>query len=494
MKTRIIISFGILLALFASFVRWDEWRTVRHMERHLTARAEILTDDLWYLNVEEAGIKLDRIIRSEELLKATITHRNGEKFIERQIDHLHFGPFEDQLWQWGLIGPHEVSIGIQHGGELLGHLHVVWFDHTLTTHIYLLFLATFLAAIIWYHFQLRNNYHRLRETSLALEATDRELRLAHEELETRIKERTTELTKAYEDLLHEIHTRRKTEDDLRKAKDAAEAANRAKDEFLANMSHEIRTPLHAIIGFSSLLYDSQLDDHQRKWSEIVKRRGEDLLAIINDILDLAKIEADHLELATQLFPLRELVSGVCDSFSFQIKSSQMRFSWEIEAAVPDSLIGDPLRLKQILTNLLSNSFKFTEEGEVRLSVAYASRSAKADSVQDTANKTPSLSKRSTQTTSSHDVGTVQPPPPPETIWLLFTILDTGIGIPPEKHDIIFEPFTQVDGSSTRKYGGTGLGLAICKRLVSKMRGKIWVESAPGKGSIFRFTAAFDRSV
>ncbi len=455
MRKRTIFIFGVLLALFALIVRWNTGTTISSMERHLTAQAEQLSDDMWFLDPESTQRKLEHIIRTEELSEAEMLHRNKALFCSAKNTDLHLSQLAESLWHQGLLPINEAYITILRQGETIGYLHAQWPDHNLISHLYLLVLFSFIAAIAWFYVQLRDKHHLLTQTTTALKESEQQLREAHDKLEARIVERTAELQKAYEDLLHEINVRRKTEADLRNAKDAAEAANRAKDEFLANMSHEIRTPLHAIIGFASLLSDSRLDDRQRDWSAIIKERGDNLLSIINDILDLSKIEAEHLNLDVQPFSIRDLLSGICDSFAFQNKPKQISIGHKISIDVPDTVTGDPIRVKQILVNLISNAIKFTEAGEVLISVG---REAAAPAG--------------------------KPVTAPQ---LLFSVKDTGIGIPADMHDTIFRPFTQIDGSTTRKYGGTGLGLAICKRLVDLMGGRIWVESELGKGSDFKFT-------
>jgi signal transduction histidine kinase/CheY-like chemotaxis protein len=238
------------------------------------------------------------------------------------------------------------------------------------------------------------------------------------------------------------------------ARDKAMEASRAKSEFLANMSHEIRTPMNGIIGMTELALDTPLTQAQREYLSTVKSSAVSLLVILNDILDFSKIESRKLELERVPFPIREVLSHAVKPLGVKADQKGLELLIDIAPNVPDGLIGDPVRLQQVVANLVNNAIKFTEVGQVLLEVHEERRAG-----------------RLTQ--------------------LHFQVKDTGIGIPPEKHSLIFEPFSQADGSTTRKFGGTGLGLTISSTLVKLMGGRIWVESTPGQGSIFHFTAGFD---
>jgi signal transduction histidine kinase/CheY-like chemotaxis protein len=300
--------------------------------------------------------------------------------------------------------------------------------------------------------KLQQSHERLQQNVLELENTRDELRKVNENLDRQIQDKTSELTSMVQVLNAEVQQRKNIEDDLRKAKETAEAANQAKGEFLANMSHEIRTPMNAVIGMTQMVLETSLNAVQRDYIKEANTAAQFLLGILNNILDLSKVESGKLTLERTAFDLKEEIETLQSMLSLSAREKSLELEFIIDSKIPRILVGDPLRLKQVLTNLIGNAIKFTSRGRIAVKISMIEQYIDSQRAR-----------------------------------IYFEVIDSGIGLTEEQQSALFQKFSQADTSITRRFGGTGLGLAISKKLVERMGGTIGVKSRPGEGSSFYFS-------
>ena len=364
-------------------------------------------------------------------VQVLLTYENGESIQEATKEHVDTVCLIDRFCRAGVEQKSFIVLPL-------------FFGHAEGGHVGILIAAGKISRVV------KHNLSVILGQSVKSSNLLEQLKNQTDELEERVAERTQRLQESNETLTNEIAERKRYEKRLQVAKEAAEAATRAKSQFLATISHEIRTPMNGVIGMTSLLLETEINDEQYDYVETIRRSSESLLTIINDILDFSKTELGHMDIEQQLFNLDECVQEAIDLIAPITSAKDIELIYTRDENVPGNIIGDATRIRQILVNLTSNAAKFTEAGDIMVSIQLKEMAA-------------------------------------EHVMLHASVRDTGIGIRPEKIPFLFDPFTQADSSITRRFGGTGLGLSISKRLCEVMGGEMWVDSVSGAGSTFHFT-------
>ena len=478
--TRVLaLNAGIALALSAvGIVSYEYYHARRDAQRDLETAADIVGTNssapIIFRDLGSAERTLQALQADPHIVAATLLDATGEVFAEYRPDETRFARWPESFFaseeenllehEGSLFLTREIVVDNESIGRILLQADLGHLQSRLRLFAVLLFLAATSSVLVAHQISSRLQAFVsdpiVRLASMARRIRDRkDYSLRAEKADD---DEIGDLVNSFNEMLAEIEQDQHLEEQIRQRteqliqeKEKAEQAARLKSEFLANMSHEIRTPMNVIIGMTELTLDCTLQTKQRRHLEMVKNSANSLLTIINGILDFSKIEAGKLELDPVKFNLVETVGEITRTLTGRAHQKGLRLSCRVKPDVPEEVVADPSRLRQVIVNLIGNATKFTERGEVRLVVELESQT--------------------------------------DTDYLIrFAVSDTGIGIPEEKRQLIFQTFVQADGSTTRRFGGTGLGLAITRQLVELMGGRIWLESEMGKGSTFFFNARLGR--